>query len=141
MDNEYDERDVEDEMTEASARWPMSWQGLYPRERWRWFTQLWTDACMLRDRYRLPIKSEWWANQVQVETLAALAAWTDRYDAGSWDDPPGKLALLYELERVAALLRDGDAPFHPDRDRLAFARHLIAIGCQPPPTGVDRCSS
>jgi hypothetical protein len=25
-------------------------------------------------------------------------------------------------------------PFHPDRDRLAFARHLIEIGCQPPPS-------
>jgi hypothetical protein len=67
-----------------------------------------------------------------VEALAALAAWTARYDAGEWDDPPGKLALLYDLERVAALLKDGDAPFHPDRDRPAFARHLIDLGCQPP---------
>ena len=49
--------------------------------------------------------------------------------------PAGKLALLYDLERVAALLRDGDEPFHPDRDRLAFARYLIDIGCQPPPDG------
>jgi len=45
----------------------------------------------------------------------------------------GKLALLYDLERVAALLRDGGEPFHPDRDRLAFARYLIELGCQPPP--------
>jgi len=34
---------------------------------------------------------------------------------------------------VAALLRDGGEPFHPDRDRLAFARYLIELGCQPPP--------
>jgi hypothetical protein len=73
-----------------------------------------------------------WENQLQVEALAALAAWVDRYDSGEWDDPPGKLALLYEIERVAALLRDGDAPFHPDRDRCAFTRHLLALGCPPP---------
>ena len=65
--------------------------------------------------------------------LAALAAWTARYDSGEWDDPPGKLALLFDLERVAALLRDGLDPFHPDRDRTAFVRHLIDLGCQPPP--------
>jgi hypothetical protein len=70
---------------------------------------------------------------VQVEALAALAAWLERYDSGEWDDPPGKLALLYDLERVATLLRDGGEPFHPDRDRLAFARFLIDGGCQPPP--------
>ena len=52
---------------------------------------------------------------------------------GSGTTRPGKLALLYDLERLAALLRDGNEPFHPDRDRLAFARHLIDIGCQPPP--------
>jgi hypothetical protein len=52
---------------------------------------------------------------------------------GEWDDPPGKLALLYDLERLAVLLRDGGEPFHPDRDRLAFARYLIELGCQPPP--------
>jgi hypothetical protein len=40
--------------------------------------------------------------------------------------------VLYEIERVAALLRDGDEPFHPDRDRFAFTRHLLALGCPPP---------
>jgi hypothetical protein len=98
-----------------------------------WFEQLWTDVCTLRERYRLPIRSGWWEDQVQVEALAALGAWCHRYDSGEWDDPPGKLALLYDLERVAALLRDGNEPFHLDRDRLAFARYLIDIGCQPPP--------
>jgi hypothetical protein len=114
-------------------RWPLTWRGLYPRERWLWWEQLWTDACALRARYRISLRSGWWEDEVQVEALAALAAWTQRYDSGEWDDPPGKLALLYDLERLGALLRDGSDPFHPDRDRLAFARHLIELGCQPPP--------
>ena len=113
-------------------RWPLDWRGLYPRERWMWFEQLWTDACMLRERYRLALRSGWWEDHVQVEALAALAAWVYRYDSGEWDDPPGKLALLFDLERVAALLRDGREPFHPDRDRTAFTRYLVDIGCQPP---------
>ncbi len=74
-----------------------------------------------------------------MEALAALAAWTERYDSGEWDDPPGKLSLLFDLERIGVLLRDGNEPFYPDRDRLAFARHLIEMGCQPPPArGDDR---
>ena len=90
--------------------------------------------CNLGDRYRgaLPIRSGWWENQLQVEALAALAAWVDRYESGEWDDPPGKLALLYDIERVAALLHDDGEPFHPDRDRPAFTRQLIGLGCQPP---------
>jgi hypothetical protein len=55
------------------------------------------------------------------------------YDVGEWDDPPGKLALLYDLEHISVLLRDGNEPFHPDRDRIPFTRYLITIGCQPPP--------
>jgi hypothetical protein len=117
----------------SSPRWPLDWRGLYPRERWLWFEQLWADVCMLRERYRIAIRSEWWENALQLEALAALAAWVSRYDSGEWDDPPGKLALLFDLERVAALLRDGVNPFDPGRDRTAFVRHLIEIGCQPPP--------
>jgi len=124
------ERDWDDT---PSPRWPLDWRGLYPRERWVWFEQLWSDVCMLRARYRLAIRSEWWENEVQLEALAALAAWVFRYDSGEWDDPPGKLALLYDLERITALLRDGMEPFYPDRDRTAFVRHLIDLGCQPPP--------
>jgi hypothetical protein len=117
----------------SEVRWPLSWRSLYPRERWQWFEQLWTDVCALRERYRLAVRSGWWEDQLQVEALAALAAWVQRYDCGEWDDPPGKLALLYDIERVSSLLRDGCDPFHPDRDRLAFARYLIDIGAQPPP--------
>jgi hypothetical protein len=116
-----------------SPRWPLHWRGLYPRERWIWFEQLWGEVCTLRDRYRLAIRSGWWENEVQVEALAALGAWVSRYDSGEWDDPPGKLALLYDLERVSLLLRDGADPFHPPRDRPAFVRHLVELGCEPPP--------
>jgi hypothetical protein len=115
------------------ARWPMAPHDLLPRERWLWWEQLWADACALRNRYRLPVRSGWWEDSVQVEALAALAAWIERYDSGEWDDPPGKLALLYDLDRMATLLRNGGEPFHPDRDQLAFARYLIDAGCQPPP--------
>jgi hypothetical protein len=131
-DERREEPDGDWEETQ-SRRWPLDWRGLYPRERWLWFEQLWSDVCALRERYRLAIRSGWWENEVQTEALAALAAWVSRYDSGEWDDPPGKLALLFDLERVTALLRDGIDPFHPDRDRTAFVRHLIDRGCQPPP--------
>lgn len=117
----------------AVVHWPLGWRGLYPRERWIWFEQIWSDVCMLRDRYRLAIRSGWWENELQLEALAALSAWVSRYDSGDWDDPPGKLALLYDLERVSALLRDGVDPFNPERDWAAFSRHLLELGCQPPP--------
>ena len=112
------------------GRWPLDWRSLYPRERWLWWEQLWMDVCALRDRYLLQVRSGWWEHSVQVEALAALAAWVDRYDIGEWDDPPGKLALLFELERIDALLREGTEPFHPRRDREVFLAHLAAIGCQ-----------
>jgi hypothetical protein len=131
--DESDERPGDDGWEDTDAvRWPLSWQALYPRERWQWFERLWADVCALRERYRLAVRSGWWEDQLQVEALAALAAWVERYDSGEWDDPPGKLALLYDIERVSGLLRDGGDPFHPDRDRLAFARYVIDIGCQPP---------
>lgn len=121
----------DDQETSDDPR-PLSWHRLGPRRRWHWFDQLWRDVCTLQQRYRLPIRSEWWADQIQVEVLAALAIWVERYDSGDWDDPPGKLALLFDLERVAAALRDGVDPFHPERDRPAFERHLLMLGCRPP---------
>ncbi|MHB8659038.1 MAG: hypothetical protein ACYC91_13980 [Solirubrobacteraceae bacterium] len=118
---------------DTPQRWPLAWHSLFPRERWLWFEQLWADVCALRGRYRLGVRSGWWEDSIQVEALAALAAWTARYDSGEWDDPPGKLSLLFDLERVDALLKDGGDPFLPERDRLEFTHHLMELGCQPPP--------
>lgn len=92
-----------------------------------WFEDLWLDVSRLRERYMLPVRTLWWENPLQVETLAALAAWVERYDSGEWDDPPGKLALLYDLERVATMLRDGNDPFYPEADRPEFDRFVTAL--------------
>jgi hypothetical protein len=124
-----DESTDPDELLEA--RWPLDCRGLHPHERRRWFEQLWDDVVMLRRRYRLPVRSGWWENEFQVEALAAMAAWTHRYDSGEWDDPPGKLALLYDLERVAELIRDGQEPFYPQRDRKAFEHYVVDVTVPP----------
>lgn len=139
-DPEVEEDEEEDADHWANAtEWPMTWRGLYPRERWMWFEQLWTDVCALRRRYRLAVRSGWWEDEVQLELLAAFAAWVQRYDNSEWTDPPGKLALLYDLERINALLRDGLSPFEPRRDHPAFLSHIISLGAKPPPGwGEDR---
>jgi hypothetical protein len=123
--------DDADAQRQASIGWPFSWRRLEPRERWAWFQELWMEVCLLRERYRLMIRFGWWEDEIQVEALAALAQWTAHYDSGEWDDPPGKLALLYDLQRIAELLRPGLQPFVPDRDRPEFERYLIALGCEP----------
>jgi len=118
-----------DDLDTGPGRRPLCWLGLDATDRMLWFERLWLQVCALRERYRLPIRGGWWENQVQVEALAALSAWVERYDREEWDDPPGKLALLYDLERVATLLREGGEPFYPERDRIAFTRYLREIGC------------
>lgn len=117
---------------------PLTWRGLSPTDRWRWFERLWDDVCMLRERYRLMVRTPWWSDERQLEVLAALAAWVGRYDTGEWDDPPGKLALLFDLERVRGALREGLDPFAPERDRDEFDAHLRALGCAPPAAADDR---
>ena len=116
--------------TDTPNRWPLDPGALLPRERWQWYQRTWDHACALRARYRLPVRQNWWESPIAVEAIAALAAWVDRYASGEWDDPPGKLTLLYEIERVGNLLRDGPDPFHPGRDLPAFERFLIeTAGC------------
>jgi hypothetical protein len=121
-----------DELAVGEQRWPMAPADLLPRERWLWWEQLWSDVIALAERYRIRPAKDWWEDGVQVEALAAMAAWVGRYDSGEWDNPPGKLALLYDLERVRALI-GGTDPFCPERDRAAFRRFLIDSGCQPRP--------
>lgn len=116
-------------MSEQSEPRPLSWHSLAPPERWRWFEQLWDEALMLRERYELPVRAHWWEDARQVEALAAFAEWVRRYDSGEWDDPPGKLALIYELERLDPLLRDGHGPLHPERDRPLFDRYVMEVIC------------
>ena len=40
----------EDWDDDEGLRWPLTWRGLYPRERWLWFELLWTDVGSLRRR-------------------------------------------------------------------------------------------
>jgi hypothetical protein len=107
----------------------LTWRALAgPDARREWWNGLWYRVCELRLRYQLPVRTRWWEDEIQVEALAALARWVHLYDSGEWQDPPGKLALLFELERVETLLRDGNDPFHPHRDRAEFERHLELLG-------------
>jgi hypothetical protein len=121
-----------DDLEFGERRWPLAPTGLLPRERWRWWEQLWSDVLMLGTRYRIRPGTDWWEDGTQVEALAALAAWVARYDCGEWDDPPGKLGLLADLDRVRTMIRGAEL-FDPDRDRAAFARFLSESGAQPPP--------
>ena len=57
-DGHWDEQP--DELEDVESRvWPLDWRSLYPRERWMWFEQLWTDVCSLRERYRLAVRAGW----------------------------------------------------------------------------------
>ena len=40
-----DRRHGEESDDDDGVRWPLTWRGLYPRERWLWFERLWTDVC------------------------------------------------------------------------------------------------
>ena len=137
QNSEEPDEDWGDPDDDPAPRWPLGWRYLYPRERWDWFERLWVDVCTLQERYRLGLRSGWWEDEVQIEALAALAAWVALYDSGEWDDPPGKLALLHDLERVSLLLRDGREPFSPRRDRAEFRRYLDDLGCGAPRRGYD----
>jgi hypothetical protein len=89
-----------------------------------WFERMWSAACTLRARYALPLRHGWWAQPLQLETLAALAEWVAHYDHGDWDDPPGKMGLLLDLERIGGLLREGAEPFQPERDREEYGAYV-----------------
>lgn len=117
----------------AADRALAGWQALDPSERWDWWQELWGQAGALSSRYRLALRSGWWRDELQVEVLAALAAWVGLFDSGAWNDPPSKMQLLFELERVRAQLRGGEDFFEPSRDQEAFERDLQELGCAQEP--------
>ena len=119
------------ETRQPNTNWRLDWRELPPHDRWNWWERLWTDAIRLRDRYRLVLRSGWWQDDIQVETLAAFATVVRGYDNGAWNDPLAKLRLLHELDRIRDLLRGGKDVFDPDRDRGQFIQHQLAIGCAP----------
>jgi hypothetical protein len=119
------------EIQQQNTGWRLDWRELPPHARWAWWEQLWTDALRLRDRYRLVLRSQWWQDDIQVETIAAFAALVSGYDNGAWNDPVSKLRLLYDLDQIRSLLRGGDDVFDPDRDHGRFIQHQLAIGCEP----------
>ena len=92
-----------------------------PRERWMWFEQLWTDVC---DAARaLPAgrcARDGGRTSLQVEALAALAAWVH-------------LLRLRRLERPAGQAR---AAVRPRARRGAAARRRRAVSPRPRPDGV-----
>ncbi|MGH2870919.1 MAG: hypothetical protein ACRDL5_00445 [Solirubrobacteraceae bacterium] len=117
-------------MSEPSGSELGNWRDLDPGERRQWWEQLWLSAIALADRYRLALRSGWWQDQIQVEALSAFAAWVELYDTTTYTDPPGKLQLLSELDRLRTILRSGDSAFDPSRDRPAFQQHLTTGGGQ-----------
>lgn len=100
------------------------WRGLEAAQRWEWFQQLYVAAGHLDQRYRLGLRSGWWEDDVQVELLAALAAWIAMFDYASWSDPEGKARLLLQLPSFREVLRGGAQTFDPDGDRERFEQQL-----------------
>ena len=119
---------LDDEPYLAERRWPLAATGLLPRERWLWWEQLWSDVIGLGKRSHRSTGGRTVRRSRRSRAGRAGSAVRLR----RMDDPPGKLALLFDLERVHGLVR-GAEPFHPDRDRAAFVRFLVDTGCQPPP--------
>jgi hypothetical protein len=105
----------------------VDWRQLPPDQRRVWWDNLWEAAIDLADRYRLALRSGWWQHAVQVEALAAFSGWLALYDTGAYTDPPGKLQLLWELERLRAVLRGGEHAFDPVHDRPTFDRYLDTL--------------
>jgi hypothetical protein len=100
------------------------WRGLEPAQRCDWFQQLYAAAAHLDRRYRLGLRSGWWEDDVQIELLAALAAWVGMFDYANWTDPEGKARLLLQLPSFRELLRGGAQTFEPDGDRERFEQHV-----------------
>jgi hypothetical protein len=103
------------------------WRELPPAQRCGWWEHVWQAAIMLATRYRIALRRGWWEDSVQVEAVAAFHAWLRLYDTGAYTDPPGKLQLLWELDRLRSALRAGESAFDPEADRPLFELHLEAL--------------
>jgi len=115
-----------DELTDTAL---INWRELPPAQRRDWWEQLWLGVTALAERYRLALRAGWWEDSIQVEALAAFCAWLALYDTGAYVDPPGKLQLLWELDRLRAVIRGGEHAFDPARHRPAYEQHLAQVGC------------
>ena len=105
----------------------VDWRELPPGQRRAWWEHLWHGTIALATRYRLALRARWWEDSIQVEALAAFICWARMYDTGANADPTGKIQLLWELERLRSLLRAGEDPFDPARDRNHFDRHVTTV--------------
>jgi hypothetical protein len=114
-------------VTELDGTELVDWRELPPGQRRGWWEQLWEGVTAMADRYRLALRSDWWQDAVQVEALAAFVGWLRLYDTGAYNDPPGKLQLLWELERLRAVLRAGEHAFDYPLDRASFEDHLDTL--------------
>ena len=110
---------------------PLGPQGLAGEDLWQWYDELWKEVVELSERYSIPVRTLWWKEAVIVETLAAFAAWVRGYDSETWDDPSGKLSLLFDLPRIRAVVRTGRERFDPATDRARFEDHLDRLGAFP----------
>ncbi len=106
------------------------WRSLEPGQRWTWFQQLYEQAAHLDRRYRLGLRSGWWTDEVQVELLAALAAWVGMFDYANGIDPEAKARLIFQLPALRELLRGGpnnSTPSETDmRSSSTSAKNAIA---------------
>jgi hypothetical protein len=126
----------------------VDWRELPPGQRRAWWEHLWHGTIALAKRYRLALRASWWEDSIQVEALAAFICWARMYDTGANSDPTGKIQLLWELERLRSLLRAGEEPFDPARDRNQFDRYIATVTLPAPssdpanpPVGHDRLNT
>ena len=104
----------------SAQRWPLTWRGLYPRERWLWFEQLWSDVCMLRERYRLAVRSGWW----------------DGRDPGRGAGRARRLGRALRLRRVGRPAGQARAALRPRARRPRCSRRQRPVSPRPRPAGV-----
>lgn len=119
---------------------PSTWRLLSPRERWQWWSRLWSDSVLVCERYDLHLRAGWWRRDELVERMEAFCRWLWLLDSGHYDQPysapPGKLALLDYIGALRAELGGGGAEFDPAAEWAAYARQVIAWGAEPA-AGVD----